>query len=686
MNGSNHPGGNPPGTADERLWRRLGRLAYGGDYNAEQWDERTWALDIELMNTARVNLVTVGVFAWAELEPEPGRFEFGWLDRVMDMLSQGGISVCLATATASPPPWMSEHHPETLPVDLDGRRLWHGSRQHFCPSSPSFRARAAALVENLAERYREHPALAAWHVGNEYGCELERCYCDVSAEDFRHWLQRRHGDLDALNRAWSTTFWSQKYSSWAQVLPPRATPASANPAQQLDFLRFSSDALLACFENEASILRRMTPEVPLTTNFLGMFKPVDGFAWATREDFVSVDSYPDPADPDAALGAAMTFDLMRGASGGRRWLVMEQAPDAVNWRAVNQPKPRGVYRLWSWQAIAHGAAGALSFQWRASRGGAEKFHSAFVPHGGPDSDDFRQVAELGREFEELPELVNTVPERAEVAIVLDWSSWWALELPSHPSDRLRLVDLVRAWYAPLWRAAVPVDLVPPSVDLSAYRVVLAPNLYLVDDAWIDSLHAFIHGGGHLAMGFFSGLVDTNEIIRDGPYPGALRDLLGVEVHRFRPLHEHEHVALSLASGTRGEGSLWSEELSTTDAEVAGMYEGGELRGSAAVTVAPRSQGRAWYLSTLPDPATLAAILTEVTETAGVSGLLARSAVGVEAAVRRGDDERVLFLLNHGSRAASVTVADGWRDWTGSSLPDDQLRVPARDLAMLRRPL
>jgi len=358
----------------------LPHILYGGDYNPDQWPERVWDEDVHLMQEAGVNLVSLAIFSWSRLEPSEGKYDFAWLDRIMDKLHAGGIAVDLATATASTPPWMSHQHPEMLPVTIDGVRLWHGARQHYCPSSPVYRSAARRLAEQMAARYAEHPALAMWHVGNEFGCHVAYCYCDVSAEAFRKWLQERHGSIEDLNRAWGTDFWSQRYSNWDEVLPPRRTPTWPNPSQQLDFMRFSSDELLACYEIEREALRERTPDVPITTNFMRFFKPLDYWKWAEREDVVSDDVYQDPSDPEAGMRSAMAGDLMRSLGRGRPWVLMEQTSSRVNWRDVNVAKAPGQMRLWSYQAVARGADGVMFFQWRQSRAGAEKFHSAMVPH------------------------------------------------------------------------------------------------------------------------------------------------------------------------------------------------------------------------------------------------------------------------------------------------------------------
>jgi beta-galactosidase len=348
------------------ITQKVPHVIYGGDYNPEQWAEEVWDEDVRLMREAGVNLVSLGIFSWAKLEPRPGEYDFGWLDRIIGLLYENGVMVNFATATASPPPWLAKLHPESLPVTQNGVVLHPGARQHYCTSSAAYKERAAELVRRTTNRYKDHPALAMWHVNNEYGCHVAECYCDASAQHFREWLRARYGDLDILNEAWGTAFWSQRYGEWGEILPPRSAPTFANPTQQLDFRRFSSDALLELHEMEKEILREATPDVPITTNFMGFFKPVDYWKWAAREDLVADDSYPDPSDPEAHVGAAMSRDLMRSLGGGAPWVLMEQTTVRVNWRNRNVPKRPNEMRLWSYGAVARGAEGIMFFQWRQS--------------------------------------------------------------------------------------------------------------------------------------------------------------------------------------------------------------------------------------------------------------------------------------------------------------------------------
>jgi beta-galactosidase len=669
--------------AGSDIWRRVPGIGYGADYNPEQWPPPTWREDMKLMREAGVNLVTLNIFGWAQLEPRPGEHRFEWLDEVMDLLQASGIAVCLATGTASPPPWLARLHPDTLPETADGVRLVPGARQHFCPSSHVYRAAAADLAGRLARRYAGHPALAAWHIGNEYGCHVSSCYCDQSAADFRRWLRERYGDLDTLNERWSTTFWSQRYSEWDEVGPPRRMPSFANPAQQLDFARFSSDALLACFLAEKDVLASVTPEVPVTTNMLSLWKPVDFFAWAPHQDVIAHDSYPDPADAATVADAAFNYDLMRSLGHGRPWILMEQAPSAVNWRAHNPPKPPGVMRLWSYQAVARGADAVMFFQWRASAGGAEKYHSALLPHAGTASRTWREASALGRELGGLGELHGT-RVHADVAILLDWPSWWALEQDSHPSAGLLLADQLRAHYRPLWQASIAADVVHPQLPLDGYRLVVAPNLYLVSDAAVANLHDYVTGGGHLLMSFFSGIVDESDRVRLGGYPAPFTGLLGLRISEFWPLAADLEAEFTGSAG-RFTSSFWADDIELAGARAVARYTSGDLAGTPALTRHESGAGTAWYLGTRPDEAAMRRIMLTAAGDAGAGPPLAGLPAGVEAVRRSGPDRSYLLLLNHSGAMADIGLPAPMTDLLSDPQPRGRVRLASRGVAVLREP-
>ncbi|MFE3518799.1 beta-galactosidase [Streptomyces sp. NPDC059166] len=644
-----------------------GRILFGGDYNPEQWPEEVWADDVRLMKEAGVNSVTVGVFSWATIEPRPGAREFGWLDRLMDLLHAHGIGVVLATPTSSPPPWMGALHPETLPRAEDGTVVSYGSRQHFCPSSPVYRRYAAALTEDLAARYADHPALTVWHINNEY---CTHCWCDETAAHFRRWLADRYAGLDALNDAWGTAFWSQRYDNWAEILPPRRAQYLRNPAQELDFKRFTSDALLECYTAERDIVARHTPHIPVTTNFMPLWAGQDAWAWAEQEDVVSVDVYPDPADPRGGQYNAMIADMTRSQARGP-WMLMEQAAGAVNWRPVNHPKPAGLNRLWSLQSVARGADALCYFQWRQSRQGAEKFHSGMLGHAGENGRTFQEVKRIGAELSLIGAEVTGTGVLAEVAVLHDWDAWWSGTQDGRPSSLVSYTELLRAWHGALWDSGISTDFARPEADLGAYRMVLVPQLQLLKDAAVDNLVSYVRGGGTLVCGFFTGVVDEDDRIREGGMDGRLRELFGIRtVHEWWPLDAGATVECDGFGGT-----LWSEELEAGEgAETVSAYQGGALDGLPAVL----RKGTAWYVSTLPEPDALRSLLERVASGAGVRPALEGLPAGVEA-VRRGD---LLFLLNHGGPAASVTLPGRFRDLLSGDVADGALELGRHGVAVL----
>ncbi|MDE3205350.1 MAG: beta-galactosidase [Acidobacteriota bacterium] len=649
-------------------------IAYGGDFNPEQWPEETLDEDLRLMAEAGVSFVSLAIFSWALLEPEPGRYEFAWLDRVIDAMAGAGIAVDLATATASPPPWWSRAHPDSLPVLADGTTLWWGSRQAFCPSSPDYRRSATALAAALAEHYRNHPALSMWHVHNEYGCHNAACYCDTSAASFRVWLRSRYDDLDRLNHAWGTTFWSQRYGEWDEILPPRSTGTWRNPGQQLDWARFCSDELLACYRAEREVLRRVTPDVPVTTNFMSLFEPLDYRAWAAEVDVVSNDHYVRLDMVDPADDLSLAGDLMRSLAGGPWWL-MEHSTSAVNWQPLNRAKAPGEMIRNSLTHVARGADAIGFFQWRASRAGAEKYHSGMVPHAGTDTKVWREVVQLGAHLRALAEVAGSSVD-AEVALAWTWPAWWGAELGAHPSVHLDAAGHLRAWHAALRRRAVTADVVSPLDGLAPYRLVVAPHLYLLTDEEAAALTAYVEGGGTLLATFFSGIVDERDHIRLGGYPGALRDLLGVRMEEFFPLLPGETVGLS--DGRTGR--IWSELGRTEGAEVRATFASGPVAGSPALTRHAVGAGHAWYLATRLDGADLDALVGDLVARCGVRRT-AEVAEGVEVVRRRGPDGTWLFAINHTAEEQAV-AASGLELLTGRPV-DGRVTVAPGAVAVVR---
>ena len=623
-------------------------MHYGGDYNPEQWPESVWDEDVALMQEAGVTMVSLGIFSWSRIQPEEGVFDFDWLDTVIDKLHAGGISVDLATATASPPPWMHERYPEILPQREDGTTLGPGSRQHYAPSSPVYRRLASELVTAIAERYAQHPAIVMWHVNNEYGCHVNADYSDAAAAHFRDWLESRYGTIDALNAAWGTAFWSQRYTRFAQVLPPRAAPYSHNPAQLLDFRRFTSDAMLECYLMERNILKAAGVTAPITTNFMGAFPAADYFEWARHVDIVSDDAYPDPNDPQSFRAAAFARDLMRSLKPDTPWLLMEQASNALNWRPTNAPKAPGQMAALSMQAVARGADGVLFFQWRQGWSGAEKFHSAMLPQAGTQTRTWREIVSLGAGLKALPAL--PAPSPARVALVFDWHSWWAIQSPDHPVA-LDYHALVTAWHAALHELHVQVDIVQPTSDLSGYAAVIAPQLYLLGSEGAANLESFVEAGGTLLVGAFSDVVDENDAFRPGGYLTQLGSTLGIWVEDFGAL-QFEGAGPGESTVSYGDGftgSLLAEEIHLLSAAAIATFSGGRRDGDPAVTRNAVGPGSAWYVATIPDHAGLLALASAVLAEAGVAAPYPGLDPMLEVAVRGS----LTTFINHGPETAEL---------------------------------
>ncbi|MGW4808153.1 beta-galactosidase [Kitasatospora sp. NPDC004272] len=667
----------------------LDPLAYGGDYNPEQWPEEVWAEDVRLMREAGVTMVSVGIFSWALLEPERGQYEFGWLDRLLDLLHANGIRADLATPTVVPPAWFYRDHPEALPVTREGTRYAFGSRGAICHSSPAYQHAAATITERLARRYGDHPAVALWHVHNEYGVPVSDCYCEESAAHFRRWLGERYGTLKELNSAWGTAFWGQRYTRWDDVQPPRLTPTAGNPAQQLDYARFTNDAVLANFKRERDLLHRLAPGIPVTTNFmtaLSQCQSMDYWAWGREVDLVANDHYLVAEDPRSQINLAMAADLTRSVAGGRPWLLLEHSTGAVNWQPRNLAKRPGELARNSLAHVARGSEGAMFFQWRASRSGAEKFHSAMLPHAGTNSRTWREVVQLGQELGALAEIRDSLV-RADAAMLWDWESWWAQRLEWRPSVDLDARERAEAWYTASWDAHLTVDFAHPEAELSRYPLVVVPALYLTTEAAARNLRQYVEGGGTLLVSCFSGIVDEHDTVHPGPHPGALRDVLGLTVEEFAPLRAGGSVRLEGAASPDGlRAEAWTEFVVTEGAETVWRYaddpaEGGPAAAGPAVTRHALGAGRAWYVSARLDADSLARVLRAVSADAGLAER--RLPHDVEVVERVGDHGHYLFAINHGTADADLPAPGPGTELLTGARVSDTLTVPAGRTRVLR---
>jgi beta-galactosidase len=671
------------------LTPRLPAFHFGGDYNPEQWtptfgyeDETIWQEDMRLMQLASVNGATIGVFAWVSLQPDEHTFTFGWLDRLMDRLSEHSIFACLATGTAAQPAWLSAAYPDVLPVDEQRLRRGHGNRQNYCPTSPDFRRLSQGLAWHLAERYHDHPALLLWHVSNEYG---PRCCCDRCAARFRDWLQARYGSLEEVNRRWMTAFWSHTYTAWEQIIPPGPYTEQSIQGLLLDYQRFMSDMNLECYWGEAEILHRLSPGVPVTTNFMSFYKPLDYFSWAPHLDVISWDSYPQRSDHPSAV--ALRHDLMRGLKAGQSWLLMEQTPSQVQWAAQNPLKRPGVMRLLSYQAVARGSDAVLYFQWRQSRGSAEKYHGAIVSHAGHEHTRvFREVAALGTELKALGNGILGTRLPARVALVFSWPNWWNIEYTPGPSSSLHYVEEVLHYYRPLWERNIAVDVVPPERDMSGYDLVVAPLLNMVSAEQGAAIERYVQNGGTFVTTYFSGVVDESDRAWLGGAPGPLRRTLGLWVEEFDPLQpDMTNRVIVQADGILPEGSyackLWCDLVHLEGANALASFGDDFYAGLPAITEHRLGRGRAIYVATHLELALVACLVGGLLDDLGITAPL-QAPEGVEVTRREGDGRSYTFVLNHNLFSVNVLLPTTMRNLLTGARHEKEVLLPAREVAIL----
>lgn len=662
-------------TSASSVWSNVQGIAFGGDYNPEQWPASVRLEDLELMQEAGVNFLSVGIFSWALLEPAEGKYDFGWLDDVMDNLAGIGVKVALATATAAPPAWLVRKHPEILPVAADGTVLGPGSRRHYTPSSAVYRRYAAGITRTIAGRYKDHPALALWHVDNELGCHVSEFYGEEDAAAFRAWLERRYGTIQALNASWGTAFWSQNYGSFDEILPPAVAPSTLNPGQQLDFQRFNSWVLMDYYRELVAVLREVTLDIPCTTNLMASSatKSMDYFDWAKDLDVIANDHYLVAADPERHIELAFSADLTRGIAGGDPWILMEHSTSAVNWQPRNQPKMPGEMLRNSLAHVARGADAVMFFQWRQSFAGSEKFHSAMVPHAGRDTRVWREVVGLGDALKRLAPVRGSRVE-SRVAIVFDYEAWWASEIDSKPSIDVRYLDLLRAFHRALVLRGISVDMVHPSGSLEGYDLVLVCTLYAASDDDAANIAAAAAAGATVLVSYFSGIVDRQDHVRLGGYPGAFRELLGVRVEEFHPLLAESRLKLS--DGTVS--SIWSEDVHLAGAEAVQTFAEYPLEGVPSLTRRAVGSGAAWYLATFPDQDGIESLVDRLLAESGVAPLAAADP-GVELVRRHSSDgQRFLFAINH-TRAEASVHASGTELLTGGAFSGT---VPAGGVAVI----
>lgn len=674
------------------------RFLFGGDWNPEQWPEETWEHDIEMLEDAHINEVTINVFSWALLQPAEDRYDFTMLDNIVALLVKHDFNIVMATGTAALPAWMVREHPEVIRAEQNGQRHIFGGRHNFCPTSPYFRTASRALAAHVGERYAGTPGLVTWHVGNEYGGGGGLCYCEQCAATFREWLKAKYGSIEALNRAWCSNFWSHTLTDWTDVVPPVTYGDGISDAKcvvsglHMDYRRFQNDMQLACFIAERDAIREYDATTPVTTNLMGTFKDLDYFVWGREMDVVSWDNYPGMDTPPSYT--AMCHDLMRGVGGGKPFMLMEQTPNQQNWFPFCKVKRPGEVRKLSWQAVAHGADTVQFFQMKQSLGGCERFHGAVIAHDGTEhSRVFRETAALGGELAQTAAPIMGSQVRARVAIMFDWHSYWSLEGCVGPTAGLSYPNEVHRFYRAFWNRNIAVDMIAsatPLSELRQYDLVVAPALISVLPGVSETLEAYVNGGGRFITGYMAGIHDEHDLVIPGGYPGALRRLMGVWVEEIDALAPGDTISVRFdgrdSNNSSNSGEIVASIMQCESAQPIATYGGSEFyAGTPAITINNFGEGAAYFVGTPLNDDCMDAFVAPIISSLHLPAI--ETPDDVSLALRyiadNGTDVAVsgsayAFLLNHAaeSRTVHIPQLEGATNLlTGEKLPAE-ITLPA----------
>ena len=668
-----------------RFSNKVNKIVYGGDYNPEQWPEEIWADDMRLLKEANIDIVTLNVFSWAALQPSEETYDFSKLDKIMEMVRDNGLQVCLATSTGAHPAWMAKKYPDILRTEFNGLKRKFGGRHNSCPNSPTYEKYSVRLAQKIAERYRDYNNIVAWHISNEFGGE---CYCENCEKAFRVWLKKKYQTIENVNRAWNTAFWGHTFYDWDEIVLPNLLSEHFEQDRSqfqgitVDYKRFNSESILECYKREYDALKAITPDIPITTNLMGFYKPLDYKMWAKYMDVVSWDNYPSNEDSPAQI--AMSHDLMRGINGGEPFLLMEQTPSVTNWLPYNALKRPGVMRLWSYQAVAHGSDSVMFFQMRRTVGACEKLHGAVIDHVGTNETRvFREVKALGAELKELGEQTLGAVTDAKAVIYFDWDNWWAIECSAGPNCDLKYKDEIYNYYQALYKLNIPVDIVGPEDDLGKYQLLIAPILYMTKTGYDEKIRTFVKNGGTFVTTFFSGIADEHDLIVTGGYPGKLRDIMGIWVEESDALPSGAENHFTYR-GKAYPAKLLCDLSHLEGAEALSVYEEDFYAQMPAITKNQFGDGRAYYVATRSNEEFYQTLMADICEECGVESLLAPQE-NLEVTMRRNENGRFLFLLNHADREQDTVMTEA-----GCGLLEKQeyaagdvVSVPAKGVQIIR---
>ena len=658
-------------------------MYFGVDYFLEHWSRERWHQDARMMKDLGVRIVRVGEFTWGRSEPQEGVYDFSWLDEAVDTFARQSIKVVLCTPTACPPIWLVEKYPDILPIDEEGRMRGFGSRRHYCVNNPIYQHYTEQIVSKITGHFKDNPAVIGWQIDNELGCSnTARCYCNYCSKALREWLKNKHGTIENLNKEWGTNHWSQMYHKWEQIRTPGRTVTTHNPSFLLDFFRFASDSNVKYEKLQADIIRSNCPQHFITHNFMGLFDQIDYFDLAEPLDFASWDNYPRYLDLDPKQ-VALAHDITRSTKHKNFWVMEEQAGSCGGKYVNSQPRP-GEVRLWAYQAIARGADGIMFLQWRPPLFAQEQFWMGILDHDGNPNRKYEEVKRFGAELMALEEISGS-KFKAEVGMIRSYDVIWSLQIqPNSPAFNYHQEFM--KYYSSLFNLGVSTEIVNHKEELlSNYKLIMAPNLHLVNRELTENLRHYVKRGGRLIMSYRSGVKNWNNVVVDKTLPGGLADLLGIKITEFDPLPPNRTNTLKVIhpdlEGLEGKATVWCDIIDLVTARNIANYAEDYYAGKAAITINRYGDGEAIYVGTSLDSKLQGILMKWILRKAGVKHHM-ETPSDVELTKRVGKNQEYLFLLNHSSESKNLKIGLGYENILTSQKLSNSIVLKAKDVLIL----
>ncbi|MBS5983584.1 beta-galactosidase [Clostridium butyricum] len=678
--------------------KNITKFLHGGDYNPDQWLEYPEVLkeDVCLMKLAHCNTVSVNIFGWSAIEPEEGKYTFEWLDELMERMEKNHINVILATPSGARPAWMSEKYPEVLRVNSDRTKNIHGQRHNHCYTSKVYREKTKAINKLLAERYKNNKSLIMWHISNEYGGE---CHCEKCQEAFRSFLRNKYdNNIEKLNSAWWTGFWSHRFNDFSQIESPSEKGEIFVHAHNLDWRRFVTTQTIDFYKNEIEPIREITPDIPITTNFMGTYGGLNYWKFAKEVDIISWDTYPrwhskEEGNYKIGVETAFIHDINRSLKDGQPFLVMENTPSLVNWQEVNKLKKPGMHLLSAMQSIAHGSDSVLYFQWRKGRGASEKLHGAVVDHCGHENTRvFREVTEVGQVLEKIKEVKGTITI-SDVAIIYDWENRWAIDdLQGLKMKKKNYTKTCEDIYEVFFDKGISVDVIDMDCDFSKYKILVAPMLYMIRPGVAERINEFVKNGGTLVTTYWTGIVDENDLCFLGGFPGPLRDVIGIWAEEIDSLYDNEsnHIVFTDNNIENLQGKYkvkdYCELIHAETADIIAVYESDFYKDMPAVTVNKYGKGKAYHIAARTGEDFNNSFYSKIIEDLEIKSVIdGQIPKGVTVKMRHNENNIYIFVMNFTDEEKKLVLEkEEYIDMISGELVSKEIRLEKYGVKVLKK--